>query len=42
MVTPKYIIVLKASVNGLTLYKLESLAETKVSFIVETIYQYDS
>ena len=30
MVTPKYINVLKVSVNDLTLYKSESLAVTKI------------
>ena len=41
MVTPKYIIVLKVSINGLTPYKPESLTITKVSFIVEIINQSD-
>ena len=41
MVIPKHIIVLKVSVNVFTLYKSESLAVTKVSFIVEIIYQSD-
>ena len=39
MVTPKHIIVLKVTINGLKLYQPESLAVTKVTFIVETIYQ---
>ena len=33
MVTPKHITVLKVSINGLTLQKLEGLAITKVSFM---------
>ena len=41
MVTPKHKIALKISVNGLTLYKSESLAVIKVSFIVDIIYQSD-
>ena len=41
MVISKHIIVLKVSVNGLTLYKSVSLAVTKVSFIVEIIYESD-
>ena len=41
MVTPKHITVFKSSINGLTLYKPESLAETKVSFLVEIIYHCD-
>ena len=40
MVTPKHITALKASINGLALYKPESLTE-KVSFIIEIIYQCD-
>ena len=40
MVTPKNITVLKASINGLTVYKPENLAG-KVSFIAETVYQCD-
>ena len=40
MVTLKHITLLKASINGLTLYKREGLAE-KISFIVEIIYQCD-
>ena len=39
MVTPKHMIVLKVSINGLTLYKQENLAVTKVTLIVEKIYQ---
>ena len=41
MVTPKYIIVFKVSINGLTIYKSESLAVTNLSFIVEMMYQSD-
>ena len=41
MVTPKNTVVLKVSINGLTLYKLEILGVTKVSFIVEILYQSD-
>ena len=41
MVIPKHIIILKVSIIGLKLYKEESLAVTKVSLIVEIIYQSD-
>ena len=41
MVATEHIIVLKVSINGLTLYKSESLAVTKVFIIVEIIYQSD-
>ena len=41
MVTPKHIIVLNVSIYGLTLFKLENLVVTIVSFIVEIIYQSD-
>ena len=39
MVTAKHIIALKVSINDLTLYKPENVAATKVSLIVEIIYQ---
>ena len=35
MLTPKHITVPKVTINGLALYKPESLAVTKVYFIVE-------
>ena len=41
MLTPKHIIVLKVSINRLTVYMSEILAVTKVSFIVEIIYHSD-
>ena len=41
MVTQKHLIVLKISINDLTLHRSESLAVTKVSFTVEIIYQSD-
>ena len=41
MFTPKHRIVLKVSINDLPLVKPGSLVETKVSFIVEIIYQCD-
>ena len=41
MVTPKHMIVLKLSMNYLTIYKPDTLAVTKLSFMVEIIYQSD-
>ena len=37
MATPKQIIILKFSINGLTLYKSESLAGTKVLYCRDNI-----
>ena len=37
MATPKQIIILKFSINGLTLYKPESLAGTKVLYCRDNI-----
>ena len=41
MVTPKHVIVFEVNINGLTFFKPESLAVTKVSFILDIMYQCD-